>query len=281
MLKGNAPVVADSVVVAEPSIEVEPVVAVPEVQEQPTVDIPNEAPTPRPASSLSELIERHLKATGFGELDVLIANGTASATAPAFEVTLMARRPNLYKLKTESDQMDYMSQFGYDGQEGWFKQRLVDLSPEDIEFFMRVALFESSVPHLAWSFQSDEAREFGLDTVLERLPSEQWQGRPCEVVVSRGLLPFPMYHYIDQETNEEVYRRAQISRGAELVDVALGFDASEDAASPRIPMGYQLYIDGALHDTVRYTKIRANRTMLSSLFDAPSDAFATGLAPRR
>ena len=287
MLKDGAPVVAGSMRTTadstEQSIEVEPVVAVSEVVAHPTADdLPNEASIkPLKASSLSELMDRHLKATGFGELDAFIVNGTASATSAALEVTLLARRPNLYKLKTESDRIDYISQFGYDGQAGWFKQSGVKLPPEAVEFFMRVALFESSVAHLAWSYQSDEALEFGLDTVLERLPAEQWEGRSCEVVVSRGLLPFPIYHYIDLGTYEEVYRRAQISKETEMVDVALKFTPSDDTASPRIPKGYELYIGGALHDTVRYTKIRANRTILSSLFDVPASASATKLAPRR
>jgi hypothetical protein len=287
ILKDGAPVVADSMRTTadstEQSIEVEPVVAVSEVVAHPTADdLPREASIkPLKASSLSELMDRHLKATGFGELDAFIVNGTASATSAALEVTLMARRPNLYKLKTESDRIDYMSQFGYDGQAGWFKQSHVDLQPEEVDFFMRVALFESSVAHLAWSYQSDEALESGLDTVLERLPSETWQGRPCAVVMSRSLLPFPMFHYIDLGTYEEVFRRTKISKGTEIVDVALKFASSDGTASPRIPMGYELYIDGALHDTVRYTKIRATRTILSSLFDAPTSATATKLAPRR
>jgi hypothetical protein len=268
------PVKAPEVLLPVASVAVEemPLSVASPVLDEPQGDAP---------SSLVQLLNRHIKATQFGELDAFIINGAASATSAAFEVTLMARRPNLYKLKTESDRIDYMSQFGYDGQAGWFKQSQMDLPPEEVEFFMRVALFESSVAHLAWSYQSDEALESGLDTVLERLPSETWEGRSCAVVMSRSLLPFPMFHYIDLETYEEVFRRTKISKGTEIVDVALKFAPPDDAASPRIPMSYELYIDGALHDTVRYTKVRANRTILSSLFDTPADASVTGLAPRR
>lgn len=286
MLKNAAPVVVASVPSpvdpTERSIVAEPVVVVSEGLSQPVAALSSPAPIKRlKASSLSELLDRHLKATGFGELDALIVNGVASATSQAFEVTFMARRPNLYKLKTESDRLGLMSQFGYDGREGWFEHQQMNLAAEEIEFFMRVALFESSMTQLAWSYQSDEAREFGLDKLLERLPSEQWQGRACEVVVSRGLLPFTMYHYIDQNTYEEVYRRAQIQKGSELVDVALKLAPSDATASTRIPMGYELYIDGELHDTVRVTKVRANRTILSSLFDAPANVSFSGLSTRR
>ena len=286
MLKNGAPVAADSVrTPVNPPVElpvqapevVAPIVEAPLPVASPVLDEP-QASAP---SSLAPLLEKHIKATQFGELDAFIVNGTAAAETVSCDVTLLARRPNLYKLKTESDRIDYMSQFGYDGQAGWFKQSHVDLQPEDVEFFMRVTLFESSVAHLAWSYQSDEALESGLDTVLERLPPETWQGRACAVIMSRSLLPFPIYHYIDLGTYEEVFRRTKISKGTEIVDVALKFAPSDDTASPRIPMGYELYIEGALHDTVRYTKVRANRTILSSLFDAPTSASATGLAPRR
>lgn len=231
-------------------------------------------------SSLVKLLERHIQAMQFGDLDSLIVNGSASADTVTCDVTIMAHRPNLYKLKTEAVGADYTSQYGYDGQQGWFKQDSVELDQDAVEFFMRVALFESSVAHLAWSYQSDEALEFGLDKVLERLPDEHWQGQACAVVVSRSILPFPIYHYIDKQSSEEVYRRAQVLKGTELVNLEIHFASSEAQLSPRLPMGYELYFDGELHDTVKFTKVRENRVLLSSLFDAPSIASATGLSSR-
>ena len=141
-----------------------------------------------------------------------------------------------------------------------------------------MALFESSLAQLAWSYQSRQAVESGLESVLERLPNEQWQGRVCAVVVSRGLLPFPIYHYIDQESHEEVYRRTQVLRGIDLVDLEIHFAPSDAAASPRLPMGYELYFDGTLHDTIAITKIRPNRGVFKSRFDAPSDATTVSLS---
>ena len=101
------------------------------------------------------------------------------------------------------------------------------------------------------------------------------------MVVSRGLLPFPIYHYIDQQSYEEVYRRAQVLRGIDLVDLEIHFARPEVAASPRLPMGYKLYFNGTLNDTIAFTKIRPNRVVFESLFDAPSGATATSLSPRQ
>ena len=229
-------------------------------------------------SSLVTLLEKHLEATQLSEVDSLIVHGAASTSTVNCELVMMARRPNLYTLKTEGIGFKYTSELGYNGQIGWSRLNLLNLNKDDVEFFTRVALFESSLAQLAWSYQSRQAVESGLESVLERLPNEQWQGRVCAVVVSRGLLPFPIYHYIDQESHEEVYRRTQVLRGIDLVDLEIHFAPSDAAASPRLPMGYELYYDGTLHDTIAITKIRPNRGVFKSRFDAPSDATTVSLS---
>ena len=91
-------------------------------------------------------------------------------------------------------------------------------------------------------------------------------------MVSRGILPFSITHYIDTGTYEEVYRRA-IVRGPEgaPVEIELHFAPADGSTPTRLPMGYELYVDGKLHDTVTFSKTRVNRVMLSTLFNAPSD----------
>ena len=230
-------------------------------------------------SSLVSLLENHLKATQLSEVNYLVVNGTVLTANATCELFVMARRPNLYTLKIMGIGFTYTSEIGYNGQIGWSRLDAINLSKDDVEFFTRVALFESSLAHLAWSYQSRQSVESGLESVLERLPNEQWQGRVCAVVVSRGLLPISIYHYIDQQSNEEVYRRTQALRGTDLVDLEMHFAPSDAAASPRLPMGYELYFGGTLHDTIVITKIRPNREVFKSRFNAPSDATATGLSP--
>ena len=266
LLAGTALVVAPPAMVAEPQVSY--------LVDQPNSKVPAQ-------SSLVALLDKHLEATQLSEVDSLIVNGTATSATTTCELVVMARRPNLYTLKTEGVGVEYTFQYGYDGQQGWFKQDSLNLNKDQVEFFMRVALFESSLAHLAWSYQSHEALDYRLDSVLERLPDEQWQGRACAVIVSRELLPFPIYHYIDQQSYEEVYRRTQVLRGTDLVDLEIHFAPFEAAASPRLPMGYELYFDGTLNDTITYTKIRPNRVVFESLFDAPLDATAAGLSPLR
>jgi hypothetical protein len=226
-------------------------------------------------------LEKHLKATQLSEVKSLIVNGMASTENTTCELVAMARCPNLYTLKTEGVDFKYTAAFGYNGKQGWVKTDFLNLNKDEVGFFTRVALFESSLAHLAWSYHAHESLDYRLESVLERLPDEQWQGRVCAVVVSRGLLPFPIYHYIDQQSYEEVYRRAQVLRGIDLVDLEIHFAPPEATASPRLPMGYKLYFNGTLHDTIAFTKIRPNRVVFESLFDAPSGATATSLSPRQ
>ena len=270
LLAGSAPIVAT---VAAPTA----MMANSKVSER--VDQPNSRLPSQ--SSLVPLLEKHLKATQLSEVQSLIVNGMASTENTTCELVAMARCPNLYTLKTEGVDFKYTAALGYNGKQGWVKTDFLNLNKDEVGFFTRVALFESSLAHLAWSYHAHESLDYRLESVLERLPDEQWQGRVCAVVVSRGLLPFPIYHYIDQQSYEEVYRRAQVLRGIDLVDLEIHFARPEVAASPRLPMGYKLYFNGTLNDTIAFTKIRPNRVVFESLFDAPSGATATSLSPRQ
>lgn len=270
LLAGSAPIVATAAA---------PIAMMANSKVSKRVDQPNSRVPSR--SSLVPLLEKHLKATQLSEVKSLIVNGMASTENTTCELVAMARYPNLYTLKTEGVDFKYTAAFGYNGKQGWVKTDFLNLNKDEVGFFTRVALFESSLAHLAWSYHAHESLDYRLESVLERLPDEQWQGRVCAVVVSRGLLPFPIYHYIDQQSYEEVYRRAQVLRGIDLVDLEIHFARPEVAASPRLPMGYKLYFNGTLNDTIAFTKIRPNRVVFESLFDAPSGATATSLSPRQ
>ena len=276
MLAGSAPIAATPAIPTTVTTPATPTAMVAEPKDSHRVNQSNSKMSSQ--SSLVTLLEKHLEATQLSEVDSLIVHGAASTSTVNCELVMMARRPNLYTLKTEGIGFKYTSELGYNGQIGWSRLNLLNLNKDDVEFFTRVALFESSLAQLAWSYQSRQAVESGLESVLERLPNEQWQGRVCAVVVSRGLLPFPIYHYIDQESHEEVYRRTQVLRGIDLVDLEMHLAPSDAAASPRLPMGYELYYDGTLHDTIAITKIRPNRGVFKSRFDAPSDATTVSLS---
>lgn len=216
------------------------------------VSIARELPSP-PVSitSLPGLLERHVTATRFDEVDGFILNGEVSAEGNIWDLTLLARQPNLYKLKTEAPNGELYFEYAYDGRQGWLRQSHDQLKETKAEFYMSMAVLESSLTHLAWSYRSAAALEGGLDSVLELRPAEVWNGHNCAVVVSRGILPFPIIHYIDTGTFEEVYRRATV-RGMNdaAAEIELHFAPADGSTPHRLPMGYELYIDGKLHDTV-------------------------------
>jgi len=230
-------------------------------------------PTSQPAviTSLSLLLDLHIKATGFDEVNCFILNGTVAASGTIWDLTLMAREPNLYKLKTMPTDAALSIEYGYDSERAWAGGTQPQLTEAQFEFYMSMMVVESSMTHLAWSYRSAAELEGGLDAVLELRPAEVWNGHNCAVVVSRGILPFPITHYIDTTTYEEVYRRAMVrGEAGEAVEIELYFIAADGSTPHRLPMGYELYVDGELHDTVTFSKRRVIRVIPSSLFDAPS-----------
>ena len=164
-------------------------------------------------SPLERLLEEHLRATRLDEVSTYIAEGTFGPEPGDQKIVLMARSPNLYKYRTEYLARGMVVEFGYDGEGVWLNQSRQPMDRSNAEFFAGMAVLESSFTHLAWSYRSAEALETGLDTVLELLPSETWQGRTCAVVLSRGLLPVPIYHYIDTKSIDVPrLRMAKVSR---------------------------------------------------------------------
>ena len=228
--------------------------------------------SPASITSLPRLLELHIKATGFDEVNSYILNGKVSVEDNIWDLTLMAREPNLYKLKTESPKGELSFEYGYDGQQGWLRQSHDQLDEANSAFYMSMMFLESSLTHLAWSYDSAAALEGGLNSVLELRAPEAWNGRNCAVVESHGILPFPITHYIDTGTFEEVYRRATVpSVDGATSEVELHFAPADGSTPHRLPTGYELYVDGKLHDTVTYARTRVNRVILSSLFDASAD----------
>jgi hypothetical protein len=234
-------------------------------------------PVSESRTALERLLEQHLKATHFDEVNSYLAEGTVGDLGE-YQIILMARSPNLYKYKTRYLASGVVVEFGYDGHGAWLRGGPLELNRKAAEYFARLAAIESSVTHLAWSYLSSDASEYGLNSVLELLPSETWKGRACNVVLSHGILPIPIYHYIDSSTYREVYRRADVTDiGGKVVEVGIEFDPPTEGLACAFPDGYGLYIDGKLFDDVTFTKFRSDRVILSSLFDSPADSTFTDL----
>ena len=279
---GGAQVSAPEVPASAPGVAAstpDVVRSVPEVSKIPQRPLPGG----KLLSPLERLLEEHLSATRLDEVNTYMVEGTFGGETSDQKIVLMGRSPNLYKYRTEYAATGVVVKFGYDGEHAWLNhsRQLQLMDRMYAELFAGMAVLESSFTHLAWAYRSAEVLENGLDTVLELLPSETWQGRSCAVVLSRGLLPVPIHHYIDMDTYQEVHRRSKIvnDKGVE-VEVSLDFDPPDGSVPYGIPMGYQLFVDGKLHDTVKYTKVQVNRVIMPWLFDAPADSVFTGLRSR-
>jgi hypothetical protein len=229
-------------------------------------------------SPLERVLEKHLNASNFDELSTYFGEGTFGLEPSPGPITLMARAPKFYKFKTEYSARSQAIEFGFDGKTAWLDGVTGSMTPEQAEFFTKIAVMEISFLHLAWSYRSKAAVEDGLDTVLELLPSASWNGRACAVLRSFGILPLEITHYIDLQTSHEIHREAEImDANGEIIKVGVDFDAPDPSAAYGIPMGYQIYVNGKLHDRVKLTKVRTNQVMLSSLFKARDVSSYSGL----
>ncbi|WPJ94363.1 hypothetical protein SH580_13060 [Coraliomargarita algicola] len=236
----------------------------------------SEARTP-----LERLLEQHMEATGFDQVNSYLVEGSVGVDGH-HEIVLIARAPNLYKYKTKYTASGGMIEFGYEGSGSWLGGSDIEISRGAAEYYTSLALLEGSLTHLAWSYLSSDASEYGLASVLELQPSETWNGRSCAVVLSHGILPIPMYHYIDSETFRELYRRAKLTNlDGDLVEVGIRFDPPDESLHATFPKGYELYVDGKMLDDVAFSKLRLDRVILSSLFDPPANSAYVNLAPAR
>ena len=222
-------------------------------------------------SPLEQLLLHHVEATRLDEVDSFIAQGFfGKEPKNQGEIVLRAQFPNLYKFRTEYYTDEQIIEFGYDGASAWVDMSSSKLNAADVQFFARVALMESSLAHLAWCYRMSKAPEHQLEWSLEQQPDEFYRGRKCAVIVSRNILPFPVYHYVDRATYHEVHRRVQMpNREGRLTEVHLDFDSPLSEGTCRIPVGHRLYFDGRLHDIVKYTTVRKNACGLASFFAAP------------
>ena len=231
-----------------------------ELEESWSVAVPQQSP-------LKQLLEAHSKATGLDKVSGYIAEGTFGQGSADEKIVLMARAPNFLKYRTEYLARDLVVEFGHNGEQSWVQQSREVMASPQAEFFKRIAIFEASMSHLAWSYRSSYAQEHGLDAVLQLLPAE---APGVAIVRSRGLLPMVIDHYIDTETYQETQRRAKmLNDQGDEIEVRIDYDAAQGDGAYRFPHGYQLYVDGALKDTVKFSKLRVNDFMLSALFDAP------------
>lgn len=251
-------------------------------QESQTITSPSEAQSPVETEeeeseflvpdTIENLIHNHRLASGFGAIKSYILVGTFGINVGKTEINLKARAPNFYKFKTEYLEHGLMVEFGFNGQQLWIGAVPPDKTKDEIDTFKDVALVESSLTHLAWSMDTSDAIDSGLDSILELRPEENWKGRDYYVVRSRRVLTVEMDHYIDQETYLEAFRKVTlIDNSGKATRVRIEYAAPDGNAEHSLPSGYRIYTDDELSDVVKFDKIRVNQVIFEAVFSPPSD----------
>lgn len=211
--------------------------------------------------------ENYLDQSRFNEVETIRATGVYDVNDIVMDFTFMAKRPRLYLQRLEKG--GHLIEFGYDGEEHWFRQSHQVLDRDDPELNalnQTLAILESTVPGLAWDYEIEKP----LDG-LELLRDSEWRGFPCYVVKNTKLLGgSPVYHYIDKERMFERYRRASVEIGPNRYkDVELFYDPPLPETGYPIPSGIELLLDGRLYYKVSFDKVYVNQGIANFLFGRP------------
>jgi len=213
---------------------------------------------------LKAFFQSYLEQTRYDQVESIRAVGVYTVGDLSMELTFLAKRPRLYRQTlTKGDQL---IEFGYDGEAVWFEQShgVVDSAdPALMNLNKALAILESTIPCLAWDYDPKAS-----SSTFELMPNVEWQGHACYVIKNTKLLEgSPVYHYIDQATGFERYRRASVQIAPRRYkDVELFYTPPAEGAAYSIPSGMELLLDGRLYYKVAFETVEVNHGIPTFLF---------------
>lgn len=223
-------------------------------------------------NSLVEIVTTHIKATGFDKLKSFTSRATPLNNSEQRDIIAMGLHPNFYKFTINYRKTRDSVKFGYNGEEKWINSNSLNRTFPNEARDKNVVLILSSLPHLAWTYNSSKSSLEGVGNFLTLMPEKIRNGRNCYVIRSRKLLPFEMDHYIDTETFHEIYRTATLQNtDGSAIEIGVEFDQTKIDESSQLPLYHKVYEDGKLIDELIYETPRTNITLMSALFAPPSE----------
>ncbi|MGJ8653869.1 MAG: hypothetical protein ACSHX8_11390 [Opitutaceae bacterium] len=224
-----------------------------------------EADAPQSLSPLSLFYERYKEQAHMNEVQSIRALGQYEVGEIVMDLEFLAKRPSLYKQRISVQ--NHVIEFGFDGEDVWFRQTeppLIDISSESLQRFNKsLALLESTIPCISWLFEDEIAAE-----VLEIMPDAVWNRRPCTVIKNNSLIPeTAVYHYFDQETGFEHYRRASIKVDERRFKDAELFFSEPLEEAHGLPSKLELLVDGRVFYKITFDKILVNQGLPNFLFE--------------
>ncbi|MDP4643048.1 MAG: hypothetical protein NWS71_01255 [Opitutales bacterium] len=231
-----------------------------------------ESPQTVNPDSLVDILAMHIKATGFDTLKNFTMRGTPLHDSEQRAVSVKGLHPNLYKFTVNYLETKNSVEFGHNGEETWMESSWSNRSFPNEDTDKSVILILSSMPHLAWTYNSAKSSLEPIGIYLSLEPEQIHNGRNCYVIRSRKILPFEMDHFIDAETFYEIYRTATLQKAdGSTLEIGVEYDQEKIDKGSRFSLFHEVYENGKLIDELVYESPRTNITLMSSLFAPPSE----------
>jgi hypothetical protein len=215
----------------------------------------------------SEWLEAYLVDGTFREMQSFLVKGSLKFENFEVNLSLSGKQPNRYRQQVERN--GRISETGFDGQRIWHLENFTSTEEVDesiLEFRKMLSLFQVSFPYLAW-FHMENAVP-GQESAFKVIEKTEWEEKTCYVIRNSSLLSEPVYHYIDEQSGLEVYRRISIafSDGTQK-EIEIFYQPPAAEAEYPICQGYKLYVDGDLYAEAEFNKFSFNLGLMDFFFE--------------
>lgn len=226
-----------------------------------TIDVPPDL------SRTVQVLERHRKATGLGESESLVFEGTYTTRGLDFELTIFAKRPGLFRQKLQRQDLAIIS--GWNGRRYWEHNPASQLGDRAVvRHAINVAMLkmQASPASVVWQYLENGS---GLFQWVERRKVDE---QLCDVLANNALLAAPVHHYIDANSGRELRREATVTIGSESMQIIIEFqhasrDVSAETARHGLPAGYHLFLNDLMVAEARFESLRVNTGVMPWMFE--------------
>lgn len=218
-----------------------------------------------------QFMDKHLRQTGFGKINSLQADGRFFMDGQVLDLLLLSKKPDFSRVQLRW--ADGIAASGHNGQSSWSVggsqlENIFSIQPELLN--ASLSRFLAILPAGEWMYSSlGEKDKWAKSDLFEWQSGVQWKGRECNLLTNRYLGDPVIRHYYDPETGLEISREARlVLNGSGERHFQIDFRKPLEEGYP-IPSGFELWVDGRIRGVAEFNSFKANRGILSCLFEVP------------
>ncbi|WP_162030204.1 hypothetical protein [Lentimonas sp. CC19] len=217
-------------------------------------------------SPFESALRRHLQATGLSDVESLAFDGTYHAGGVDFKLSILSKRPGLFRQTMEYKKLMIMA--GFDGQRYWqdnplSKQGGTQISPTE-RLNADLVRLQCSPGIVVWLYEASGGAGLSL------LEEVEHAGVSCHVIQNERLLDQPVLHYIAVDSGLELRREVVLKSAGKSFPTRIEYTYSEQAKA-RVPVvadHYEIFFAGARLAVVAIDSMRVNKGVMPWMFEA-------------